>query len=115
MINLTKDEFSEVVAESIKELTEAVGDELLLPVLVTFSAVIGAKSEIKTEANEAKKKNEEFKAAVEYNVGNKNISITTMANDKVRLVIKCNGIVAVDRTLDSLYKAYHYAFNIICS
>lgn len=104
MINLTKDEFAQVIHEVIKELD--------MPditfALVTIGAMIGARAEMKTEAKE------EYEAVVEYDVGRWNISITTTESDKARLVIKNNGIVAVDRTLDSLYKAYHYAFYIIC-
>lgn len=110
MINLTNEEFSQVIGEVFKEVKEKDSD--LAFFVIVFGAMIGARAEMKTEKKEDEE--EEFEAVVEYNVGNKNISITTMTNDKVRLVIKCNGIVAVDRTLDSLYKAYNYAFNIIC-
>lgn len=103
MINLTKDEFAQVIHEVIKELD--------MPditfALVTIGAMIGARAEMKTESKE------EYEAVVEYNAGRWNISIITMENDKVRLVIKRNGVVAIDRVLDSLYKAYNYAFNII--
>lgn len=113
MINLTNEEFAEVIGEVYKEVNKENADAAFFVVLV--GAMIGASAEEKTEKKKAEKEaeNEELEAFVEYNVGNRNISIFTKSDDKVRLVIKCNGIVAVDRTLDSLYKAYNYAFNII--
>ena len=113
MINLTNKEFSNVIGEVFEEVNEKDPDISLF--VVVIGAMIGAKAEMKTEEKKAEKEaeNEELEAFVEYNVGNRNISIFTKSDDKVRLVIKCNGIVAVDRTLDSLYKAYNYAFNII--
>lgn len=114
MINLTEDEFLEIVAETIKEFVKAVEDDALVPILLTLCATIGAKAEIKTEKKEAKTKKEELEAFIEYDAGKWNITIAAMSYDNVRLTIKRNGIVAVDRVLDSLYKAYNYAFNIIC-
>ena len=112
MINLTNEEFSQVIGEVFKEVKEKDSD--LAFFVIVFGAMLGARAEMKTEEKEAETKKEELEAFVEYNVGNRNIAIFTKSDDKVRLVIKCNGIVAVDRTLDSLYKAYNYAFNILC-
>lgn len=111
MINLTKDEFAQVIHEVIKELDMP---DMTLP-LITIGAMIGARAEIMTEKKEDKEedKEEEYEAAVEYRAGRWDISIITMGNDKVRLIVKRNGIVAVNRVLDSLYKAYNHAFNII--
>ena len=103
MINLTKDEFAQVIHEVIKEFD--------MPditfALVTIGAMIGARAEMKTESKE------KCEAVVEYNAGRWNISIITTENDKVRLIVKRDGVVAVDRVLDSLHTAYNYAFNII--
>lgn len=109
MINLTKDEFAQVIHEVIKELD--------MPditfALVTIGAMIGAKAEIKTEAKEDEK--DKYEAIVEYRAGIWVIRISTLESDKVRLRVYRNEVTVCDRVLDSLYKAYNYAFNIICS
>lgn len=108
MINLTKEEFAEVIGEVIKELDMP---EINL-VLVTISAMIGARAEMKTEKKKDEKKERE--AVVEYRAGRWEIYITTMEADKARLRIYYEGTTMCNRVLDSLYKAYNCAFNIIC-
>ena len=112
MINLTKDEFAQVIHEVIKELD--------MPditfALITIGAMIGARAEMKTEEKEAEKESEkeEYEAIIEYRAGKWIIRISTLESDKVRLRVYRNEVAVCDRILDSLYKAYNYAFNIIC-
>lgn len=108
MINLTKEEFAEVIGEVIKELDMP---EINM-CLITIGAMIGSRAEIKTENKESDKN--ELEATIEYRAGRWEICITTTEADKVRLRIYYEGRVMCNRVLDSLYKAYNYAFNIIC-
>ena len=123
MINITNEEFAEIVGEVINELDmKDVGFSIIL-----IGAMIGAKAEERTEKKEAEKKEiKDFEQKLkqtaenlycynaEYDAGKWNILIENKENDKARLRIRLNGAVICDRVLDSLYKAYNYAFNIIC-
>lgn len=108
MINLTKEEFAEVIGEVVKELDMP---EINFS-LITIGAMIGARAEMKTEKKEDEE--EKHEAVVEYSAGKWDILIATKENDTVRLCIRHYGAVVCDRILDSLYKAYNYAFNILC-
>ena len=112
MINLTNKEFSEVIVEVSREVNDTDKDMGFL--VIVLGAMLGAAAEKRTEEKEAEKKKEGHEAVVEYDAGNWNILIETKKNDNVRLRMKLKGEVICDRILDSLYKAYNYAFNIIC-
>lgn len=117
MINLTKDEFSEVVAEVIKEFVNAVEDEALVPLLLTICAMIGARAEMKTEEkyNLEQVANSLFCYNEKFCVGDWIISIRGPidSTNKACLNIKYKGETRVNCVVDSIHKAYNYAFNIL--
>ena len=108
MINLTKDEFAQVIHEVIKELDMP---EIVLP-LITIGAMIGAKAEMKTEKKEDCKI-EEKEDCLAYRAGNYKIVIATRHDNKAHLIITHKERIVVDSMLDSLHKAYEFAFNIL--
>lgn len=109
MIKLESDDFAKIVAECIRELD---APEFISP-LISFGALICAKAELETEKNETTDDNDEYEAGVSYKAGDWDIIISTTSHNKARLILKLKGLVVCDRVLDSLYKAYNYAFNAL--
>lgn len=106
MINLTNEEFAEVIGEVYKEVNKENADAAFFVVMV--GAMIGASAEEKTEKKEGEKED-----CVVYKAGDHKICIATRYDNKAHLVITYKDRIAVDRMLDSLHKAYEYAFNIL--
>lgn len=63
---------------------------------------------------ENKEVNNDHKVFATYKAGKWEIEIYRWADYKARLVIYYSGEKRIDRIVDSIYKAYNYAFNIIC-
>lgn len=114
MINLTKDEFSEVVATSISEFVNAVEDDALVPVLVTLCAMIGARAETKTEHKEKLQREAQmlYNYDETYHAGDWTISISRNENlSNVRLIVEWKGQTRLNAVVSSIHAAYDYAFN----
>lgn len=82
----------------------------LYATLGLYTAIVMA--DIFEDSEEIKNDHEAF---VTYTAGKWKIVIATREDDKARLVMFYSDEKRIDRTLDSIYKAYNYAFNIICT
>lgn len=112
MINLTKDEFAQVIHEVIKDLDMP---DLTLS-LITIGAMIGARAEMKTEDKEKLQQETQklYSYDETYRAGDWTISISRTENSpNVRLIVEWKGQTRLNAVVSSIHTAYDYAFNIL--